>query len=272
MEVAEVLLIDDIIESKNKKFRKKSYLYNVVKLIEKKRDKVFAKPLKDALRENELNIIGEVRKSFPELNMENKYFDIKKIAEIFSERVEAISIVTEEFAYDGKNNFIKDVKEITDLPIIKRGFFISPLEVFYSKPIGASSVVLVSRILDGIELKEYVSIAKDLEIEPIVEVQTNQDMEKAVNSGTNYILINTTLYEDFSYEPELVLELSRLLPDNIKGIAEFQKHTEYEIKLLKESRINTIILSTDLLNKDIEKKIKEIRNMYSNILEKKEVD
>lgn len=256
------MLIEDIVYNKNITFEHDSYLYEVVKLIERSRN-ISVASFADAMRSGGLKIVGELREVSPEMNMSNKYFDVYAMAEDFDKCADGISVVTESHRYNGKDLYIKQVREKTNLPVVKRDIIISPMEIFYAKTLGASAVTLVSAILDDVELREYINIINGLKMDAIVEVQTKGELIRALKAGAKIILMNTLDYESLQYNPDILSELAPIIPKNIISIADCVEYGDKELKLIVELNINVIFLTTDIFNvSDRVKRVNELRDKY----------
>ena len=59
----------------------------------------------------------------------------------------ALSILTEEDFFMGSVEYLKEVKKITSLPILRKDFMIDEYQIYESKLIGADCILLIASIL-----------------------------------------------------------------------------------------------------------------------------
>lgn len=259
------MFIENIVQSKNIVFEYDSYLYEIVKLINSNRS-TKVKSFFESYREDQLFIIGEMRKFTPDIGMSNSAFSIEEMAHDFTASANAISIFTENHTYKGEEAYISAVHKITDTPILKRDLIISPIEIFYAKRMGASAVTLISNILNNVQLREFIKIIKNLKMEAVVEVQNETELERALKAKADNILINTINYSDFTYEPNLLRRLRHLIPPDIRCLAECRNYFDEEINLLTALGINIIVLSTDIFNvHNRRERIETLRKKYNRL-------
>ena len=104
--------------------------------------------------------------------------------------VAAISILTEEHFFLGRNEYIHMVKKETSLPILRKDFIVDPWQLYESRLLGADAVLLIARILTDEELTRFQIIAELLGMEIIVEVHDMKDLDRALKREASIIGIN----------------------------------------------------------------------------------
>ena len=257
------MVTHDIVLNKHNIFASKSYLYNIVNIIGKKSNLVVPS-FKEILKGKKFLFIGEYRKRDPVKERDNEFGEIEEAAGQICEVADAMSVHTEEKYFCGNDNFVEAARKRCKKPIIERDFVISPLQMFHAKIVGASAVSLVSRILNLGELKEYKRIAEGIDIEIMVEVSSEEDLEKALNAGFNIILINSFDFDKMENDQEIIPKLKARIPDNITVFADCPAYDGETIAMMKKSGIRGMFLSSDLIrHKDIKKRINDLKQIYS---------
>ena len=77
----------------------------------------------------------------------------------------ALSILTEEDFFMGSTDYLKKVKKITALPILRKDFIIDEYQIYESKLIGADCILFISSILSNQQIEDFVNIAKKLQLD-----------------------------------------------------------------------------------------------------------
>ena len=64
-------------------------------------------------------------------------------------------MVTDETFFQGQLSYLKDIKSVIDLPLLRKDFIIDPYQIYESKVYKADSILLIMSILEDNEIKEY---------------------------------------------------------------------------------------------------------------------
>jgi len=119
---------------------------------------------------NETRIIAEIKQASPSEGT-IKEVDPVEVAKIYQRGGAcAISVLTEENYFKGSLEFLQRVREAVELPLLRKDFIVHELEIWEAKAFGADMVLLIARILDGVQLRDFVETALGLGLMPLVEV------------------------------------------------------------------------------------------------------
>ena len=96
---------------------------------------------KRSLEGKSQSIIAEIKKASPSAGLISEDFDpVSKAKEYESFGASALSILTEEDYFQGDIQYLIDVKNASNLPILRKDFIIDEYQIYESKLIGADSV------------------------------------------------------------------------------------------------------------------------------------
>ena len=84
--------------------------------------------------------------------------------------MDAISCLTEEDHFDGSTAYLKQIRQMTDLPILRKDFMIDPYQFYEARAIGADAVLLIAAILDDVQIYDFYQLAGELGLDALVEV------------------------------------------------------------------------------------------------------
>jgi indole-3-glycerol phosphate synthase len=165
---------------------------------------------------------------------------------------DAISIITEKQFFKGDLAFISTVKKLVSLPILQKDFIIDPQQIYEAKNAGADALLLIARLVDAKTLKEFVKLCFAVGIEPVVEINNEEDLKKACATKTNIIAVNARDLETFTVDVFKACTLLEKIPDRYIRLG-FSGVTSYEDALVyKESGADGILVGTSLMQaKDI---------------------
>jgi len=145
------------------------------------------------INSSKINIIAEIKKASPSRGMINDSLDIEKTAILYSRYksfIGAISIITEPVYFKGSTDFIKVVKKVSDLPVLRKDFIFHESQIYESAALGADCILLISSILGQKKLNKLYNIAKNSGLDVLVEAHSVREFDKAFNTGARLIGIN----------------------------------------------------------------------------------
>ena len=136
-------------------------------------------------------IIAEIKKASPAKGMISENLDVASYAEKYTEAgASAISVLTEKHYFKGSLKDLETVRENTNLPILRKDFTISSYQIYEARAKGANSILLITSILGKDQLHDYISLAREINLEPLVEIHTEDELEKADFCKAKIIGIN----------------------------------------------------------------------------------
>ena len=94
-----------------------------------------------ALSKSGISIIGEFKNASPSLGKIKSKINLLNRIDEYNESVDAISCLTEEDHFDGNVDYLKKIRTITELPILRKDFMIDPYQFYEAKAIGADAAV-----------------------------------------------------------------------------------------------------------------------------------
>ncbi len=140
-----------------------------------------------------VNIIAEIKKASPSRGMINNSLDVEKVALLYSKYksfISAISVITESVYFKGSSDFLKVVKKVSDLPVLRKDFIFHESQIYESVALGADCILLISSILGQKKLNKLYNMAKNSGLDVLVEAHSVREFDKALNTGARLIGIN----------------------------------------------------------------------------------
>ena len=210
-----------------------------------------------------IGIIAEVKFASPTNPKLGSPADLTKIVKSYQQaEADAISVITEKHFFNGRLEFVTQIKKITSLPILQKDFVIDRYQIFESKSLGADAILLIAKILDQKILNNFVKLALDLRIEPVVEVNDELDLKKATSTKTKVIAVNARNFNTLEINVDQACELLKKVPDNFVKLGFSGIHSKYEVNKYKQSGAKAVLVGTSLMkSNNIFKLIKELKNV-----------
>lgn len=231
-------------------------------VLRKQAERLPTRSFKKSLKKNGLAVIAELKKASPSKGLIRKNFFLPfLIEELETAGADAFSILTEERFFQGKLDYLKQAKEISSLPILRKDFIFDSYQVFESKAYGADAVLLICQVLNFKELRELFNLARGIGLEVLFEVSSREEIEFALDLGAEMVGINNRNLNTFEVSLEHSLNLVSLLPAKICRVAESGVKGGEDAFRLKEAGFDAVLVGEALMRaSDLKSKLKELKN------------
>lgn len=119
----------------------------------------------------------------------------------------AISVLTEPEWFKGSIDDLRAARQAVDgMPnrpaILRKEFIFEEYQILEARLAGADTVLLIVKMLSDEELKRLYDYSKSLGMEPLVEVNSREEMERALKVGSTVIGVNNRDLHSFKVDLE----------------------------------------------------------------------
>ena len=203
---------------------------------------------KDNISNKDEAIIAEIKKASPSAGVISKDFDpIKKAIEYEAFGASALSILTEEDFFMGSVSYLKDVKKITNLPILRKDFIIDEYQIYESKLIGADCILLIASILSDQQIKDFIDISQQLELDHLIEVHDENELRRVEHFEDALIGVNNRNLKTFEVDLDNSVRLRNAFKQKNIFIAESGIKSREDINYLKLNNIKVFLIGESLM-------------------------
>ena len=206
---------------------------------------------KNSLIDKEHAIIAEIKKASPSAGIISEDFDpLKKAKEYEKFGASALSILTEEDYFLGSTKYLKDVKKITNLPILRKDFIVDTYQIYESKFIGADCILLIASILNDKQLREFSDLAETLQLDYLIEVHNEEELSRVELFSNAIIGVNNRNLKTFEVDIQNSVRLRNLYKKNNIFVAESGIKNKKDIDMLLANNINVFLIGESLMKGD----------------------
>ena len=206
---------------------------------------------KNSLIDKEYAIIAEIKKASPSAGIISEDFDpLKKAKEYEEFGASALSILTEEDYFLGSTKYLKDVKKITNLPILRKDFIVDTYQIYESKFIGADCILLIASILNDEQLREFSDLAETLQLDYLIEVHNEEELSRVELFSNAIIGVNNRNLKTFEVDIQNSVRLRNLYKKNNIFVAESGIKNKKDIDMLLANNINVFLIGESLMKGD----------------------
>lgn len=242
------MILDKIVEDKKKRLIEQETKISRQQMIANSRlSGRAAHVFQNALEKPGISIIGEYKNASPSLGRIDSNIDLTKRMAQYQHSVDAVSCLTEEDHFCGSaEDFIK-IRNMIELPMLRKDFMISEYQFYEAKAIGADAVLLIAAILDDTQLRDFYQLAKELELDALVEVHDEKELERVLCIDAKIIGINNRNLNDFSISLETTRHLSVLVPKDKILVSESGIVSDDDVRYLKNCGVDAFLIGRALM-------------------------
>ena len=245
-------ILDEIVANTKTKLEIKKSEIDIEELLSKIDDKSMEESnFKKSLLNKDEAIIAEIKKASPSAGIISEDFDpVSKAKEYESLGAAALSILTEEDYFLGSINYLLNVREVSDLPILRKDFIIDAYQIYESKLIGADCILLIAAILSDEQLENFTNIADQLGLDYIIEIHDKDELSRVEIFSKAIIGVNNRDLKTFEVDiNNSILLRNEFKQDNV-FVSESGIKSRKDIDMLKENNINVFLIGESLMKGD----------------------
>ena len=201
-----------------------------------------------ALNGPELAFIAEIKKASPSKGLIRPDFNPPAIAARYTQGgAAAISVLTEPLHFLGDLDYLSAVREVTDLPLLRKDFIIDPYQLIEARAAGADAVLLIAAILEKSQLFDLHQTAASLGLACLVEVYEASEIDRIDFDQVSILGVNNrnlhTFNVDLSHAPNVFSQA----PAGVVRVAESGIHTAEDLAYLKEHDSDAVLIGETLM-------------------------
>src|SRR6516164_8727467 len=170
-----------------------------------------ATPLRDfsaALSCDAFNIIAELKPASPSRGVLRDPFEPVALARALETAgAAAFSLLTVEEFFHGSLKDLRGARKSIRLPVLRKDFIFDPWQVWESRANDADSFLLIVAALDNGLLSDLIVLGRELDMEPLVEVHTPAELERALRASARIVGVNNRDLNTLSVRMETSLEM-----------------------------------------------------------------
>lgn len=209
------------------------------------------KPVRDfaaALARDSLNVIAELKKASPSHGLIRADFDPITLAKGFEEAgAAALSVLTEEEFFQGDLKHMRDARAAVSVPVLRKDFIIDPWQVWEARATDADSFLLIVAALGDALLAELVSLGRELGMEPLVEVHTRAELDRALAAGARILGVNNRDLRTLELRAQTSLELIEAIPEECIAVCESGLRAREDLIRLRSAGFDAFLIGEHLM-------------------------
>ena len=215
-----------------------------------------------------INVIAEIKKASPSAGIIRSDFDPVKIAEIYEScGADAISVLTDEKYFQGKLEYLTQVKQTVAIPVLRKDFIIDEYQIYQARAAGADAILLIAEAFEPTDGKilDLMILAAELTLSILLEVHSADTLLRARSligfpkAHYSVIGINNRDLETMQVDLNTTIRLAELAGAANGLVAESGIKTKKDVEKIKKAGATAVLVGEILCKApDIAGKFKEV--------------
>jgi indole-3-glycerol phosphate synthase len=200
------------------------------------------------LLHNEMSLIAEVKRASPSKGALASIVDPAALAEKYATAgATMISVLTERRRFGGSLDDLVAVRSRVEIPVLRKDFMVDEYQFFEARANGADVVLLIVAALGSNQLKDYHDLTLELGMRALVEVHTNDELERALEITPQIIGVNSRNLKTLDVDASTFAELIPRIPQEIVRVAESGISTRNDVEYAQTHGATAVLVGEALV-------------------------
>jgi indole-3-glycerol phosphate synthase len=207
-------------------------------------------------------LIAELKRKSPSKGTLKAGLPVADAVKLYAPYAAALSILTEPAHFMGSIDDLKEARTLTDLPLLRKDFIVDTKQIDEAHAAGASSFLLIVASLTDAELTAFIAHGRRLGMEPLVEVLTEEELERSLELNIRILGINNRNLHTLEIDMNRCVNLAEKIPPQKREELILVAESGYESReqlLALPHYFDAVLMGTGFMQeKDPAAKLKEI--------------
>jgi indole-3-glycerol phosphate synthase len=196
-------------------------------------------------------IIAEVKKASPSVGIIRENFDAIEIARAYGEAGAAcLSVLTDEPYFQGKDEYLVDIRKSVSLPLLRKDFIIDEYQLFESRALGADCVLLIMAALTNEQARYLYQLSQKLGMDILVEVHDEEELIHAMDFAPQMVGVNNRNLKTLKVDVQTSHTLAKKIPADVVRVAESGISDPQTINALRADGYHAFLIGESLMKQD----------------------
>jgi indole-3-glycerol phosphate synthase len=198
-----------------------------------------------------IRLIAEVKKASPSKGVIRADFNPVQIARTYHRHGAAcISVLTDEPYFQGSLDYLRRIRAVVELPLLRKDFIIDPYQVVESRAAGADAVLLIAECLDDRRLQSLCEMIESLGMTALVEFYEPANLPRVLAAGARLIGVNNRDLRTFQVDLQHTVRLRREIPPSKRVVGESGIRCRADVDLLQQAGVDAMLVGETLMARD----------------------
>ena len=222
---------------------------SVDQLVERVGDIDPCRGFRSALAHREqLGVIAEIKRRSPSKGDLNADLDPTEMARTYDRGgASCLSVLTDVDHFGGSVDDLQTARAACALPVIRKDFTVSELDVVDTRLMGADCVLLIAAALEKNQLVAFHQLATEIGLDVLVEIHDEAELETALAAEATLIGVNQRDLVTFEVDHERAARMGGVIPDDVVKVAESGVRGGEDARSLEAAGYHAVLVGETLV-------------------------
>lgn len=207
--------------------------------------------LTERLQNSTSGIIAEHKRRSPSKATINQNLNVQDVAKGYENAgVCGMSVLTDGKYFGGSLDDLILARASSNLPLLRKEFIIDQYQIIEAKAYGADVILLIAAILSKDEIKQFSTLAKQLNLDVLLEVHNEEELHKSIMPSIDMLGVNNRNLKTFEVSLDTSKTLSEMIPNDFVKVSESGISTVEAIKDLKQFGYKGFLIGENFMKTD----------------------
>ena len=196
----------------------------------------------------QLAVIAEIKRRSPSKGVLREGIDAVDLACAFEGgTASCLSVLTDDVSFGGSIDDLRQARAATAIPVLRKDFTVSELDVCDARIMGADCVLLIAAALSQPELASFYQLANEIGLDVLVETHDEDEVERALLAGATLIGVNQRDLVTFEVDHERAVRMAAAIPNGVVKVAESGVRDANDAQSLRNAGYDAVLVGESLI-------------------------
>jgi indole-3-glycerol phosphate synthase len=197
---------------------------------------------------HQLAVIAEIKRRSPSKGVLREGIDASNLARTYeSGSASCLSVLTDDVSFGGSVDDLLKARVATAMPVLRKDFTVSELDVCDARIMGADCVLLIAAALSQPELVAFHQLAIEIGLDVLVETHDETEVERALLAGATMIGVNQRDLVTFQVDHERAVRMASVIPIGVIRVAESGVRDANDAQSLRDAGYEAVLVGESLV-------------------------
>jgi len=198
--------------------------------------------------QHQLAVIAEIKRRSPSKGVLREGIDASDLARSYENgSASCLSVLTDDVSFGGSVDDLLQARVATAMPVLRKDFTVSELDVCDARIMGADCVLLIAAALSQPELVAFHQLAIEIGLDVLVETHDEAEVERALLVGATMIGVNQRDLVTFKVDHERAVRMASVIPSGVVRVAESGVRDVNDAQSLRDAGYDAVLVGESLV-------------------------